>query len=80
MTNLRSIAKNALAAVGGSLLLCVIFAATADAGLLSDYHKRVDTARGDADKLFQRIGEGNFSFEREMTAKIRELVPDSLAL
>ena len=74
---LRFISKKELACVGGLLILCVVFASVVAAASLSDYHRRIDTARGETDRLFQTIGEGDISLEHGAITKIHDLLPDT---
>ncbi len=67
--------KKMLSSLGMAVILWALFVSPAIAASLSDYHKRVDAARSDADQLFQRSGD--VSIEHEVIRKIHDLVPDS---
>ena len=86
MMLLRLVSKNVLIRIGGRILLYLSIAATpaltfglltqtAVASTLSDYHKRIDAARGYTDEILKYIDESNPAFERQKITAIRTAVP-----
>ncbi len=69
--------KKILWITGRTLMLCVLLACQAAAATLSDYHNRIETARGYTRDLLKYGDEVNPALERDKTGAMLRAVPPS---
>lgn len=67
--------KKVLSCLGIAVFLCTVFVSGAAAASLSDYHARINAARGYADEILKYDGDGRSVFERQKTTEIKAAIP-----
>ena len=76
MMRLSSPSEKMLSSLGRAAILCLILAcSTAAAATLSDYHKRIDAARGYTNELLKYVDEAYPVFEPQKISSIKAAVP-----
>ena len=77
MMHLPTIIKKVLKGPGPIVILCIAFASTAAASSLTDYHRRIDTARAYTDELLKYSDESNPTFDDQKITALKTSVPSS---